>query len=59
MAARRRADSRRLPCLLPTTNEQELLSMGYTCLATGTDLGLLGEAAATNSDFARGLRGKG
>lgn len=56
-AARSRANARRLPpCLTPV---QELLGMGFTCLATGTDLGLLGEAAAKNASFASGLRGKG
>ena len=31
--------------------------MGFSFLATGTDLGLLGDAAAKNAAFARGLRG--
>lgn len=35
---------------------QELLDLGFSFLATGTDLGLLGEAAAKNAAFAGKLR---
>ncbi|KAI7839070.1 hypothetical protein COHA_007212 [Chlorella ohadii] len=35
---------------------QELLGQGFTFLATGTDVGLMGEAAARNAAFASKLR---
>ena len=35
---------------------EEMLALGYTVLATGTDVGLLGDAAAANAAFAAGLR---
>ena len=36
---------------------QELLAAGFTFLATATDVGLLGEAAAKNAAVVRRLRG--
>lgn len=41
----------RHPCAL-----QELLGQGFTFLATGTDVGLMSEAAARNAAFASKLR---
>jgi hypothetical protein len=35
---------------------QDLLVQGFTLLATGTDVGLMGEAAAKNAAFAAKLR---
>lgn len=37
---------------------EEFLAMGYSVLATGTDVGLLGDAAAANAKFAAGLRAR-
>ena len=39
------------PCV-----SQELLGQGFTFLATGTDVGLMSEAAARNAAFASKLR---
>ena len=36
---------------------QELLATGFTFLATATDFGLLGDAAAKNAAVVRRLRG--
>lgn len=35
---------------------QEMLDQGFTLLATGTDVGLMAEAAAKNAAFVRKLR---
>jgi hypothetical protein len=54
----------KLPCLMAAAGLpvlwlcvlQDLLGQGFTLLATGTDVGLMGEAAAKNAAFAAKLR---
>lgn len=45
-----------LPRCAPWPALQELLGQGFSFLATGTDVGLMGEAAAKNAAFVQKLR---